>query len=145
MAFQPSVAQYFGSRKRQAVDEVKETHQNKVLLLESSSQDIANIKVSDESQKHSDTANPSRIVYVEEHKVSLAKLKDRNSCKKKVTQFKSAAKGSREQKANGIQMDIRKIFLNGTNKIDANDVAKESEPSDEREVTIIVYMYKCLF
>lgn len=141
MSFQPSVAQYFNSRKRQAVDEVRKvTHQNKVLILEGSSRDLLNVKTSDEPQKGTDTAIPSKIVYVEDKKIGSAKLKNRNSVKKKATHFKSVLKGSEEQKANGIQMDIRKTFLNGTKNFeDTNDVAKESgelfEPSTEKEVT----------
>lgn len=150
MTFQPSVAQYFNSRKRQAVDEVKNvTHQNKVLLLESRSGDLSNVKTADDSQKLGDTAIPNRIVYVDDKKIEKfsTKFKNRNSVKKKTTNFKSVVKASQEHKTNGIQMDIRKTFLNGTKHGEVtNDVAKETEevgePSTEREVMCLaVYTY----
>lgn len=137
MTFQPSVAQYFNSRKRQATDEVKtklSTPENKVLVLESSSQALSDVKTSDESQKLGDII-PSRIVYVD--KIDLAKFKNRNSVKKKVIGFKPTVKASKQQKPNGIQMDIRKTFLRGTTKSEDSSGGKESEPTVEREVPFI--------
>lgn len=141
MSFQPSVAQYFNSRKRQAVDEVKKvTQQNKVLILEGSSQDLLEVKTSDEPQKGTETAIPRKIVYVEDKKIGSAKSKNRNSVKKKAVHLKSSLNAIEEQKANGIQMDIRKTFLNGTKNFeDAKYAAKESgelgETPAEKEVT----------
>lgn len=103
MSHQPSVVEYFNSRKRPAVDDLKKVgNPNKVLILENTSSNL------DRTDKETSNVFAKKLVHTPKGGSTSLNIKPSTT--------KSSKKLKNGSKPGGSQLDIRKSLFPGSSK-----------------------------
>lgn len=138
MALQTSIAQYFNSRKRRAVDEIKKvSNSNKVLILDKNISDVSLTKESGPSVEEG-TDLKRTVIYNESPKIVKPKktLTTAPKLHRRTPKTVSGTKIRGEKQGNN-QSDIRKSLLASFEAT----IENSNSPSDEVIIPII-YQFK---